>query len=101
MKPDWAGIAETCESLLRGARWREAVAHLRAQPVTTIPTHLRPRLASVARRASAVELSLKIIAPCVRGTGALAPRPEEWLEYAAGLHRLGVIDEALTILRGH
>jgi hypothetical protein len=94
----WDELISACETDLRRGLLPAVVRRLQRLRLNHIPRERRVPLANIARRAHCYELSLRIITPSVRdaydGAG-----PDELLAYAAGLQRLGVIEEAITLLR--
>ncbi len=64
--------------------------------VKSLPEKSRGKFASLARRSGMWKLALRILQANVFGVGA--PDPDDLIEYASSLRRLGLINQALILL---
>lgn len=89
------------EELIAQARGEAAQEALKGLRRNTIPQELIRDAAMLARRASLPQLALSFLRPVVRPTKKMLrpPTPEDAVEYAASLLRVGIIKEAQDLLR--
>lgn len=95
-------MIEECEKLLRAGRLAEAAAKIKTMGASNIPREFKVHVANLCRRAQMDSLALRVLAPVVRSDNPAItqPRSEEIAEYAAGLQKIGAVNEAIHLLTG-
>jgi tetratricopeptide (TPR) repeat protein len=90
------------EQLLRSGRRVEVERQLLSMNLSKVPREGALTLANVASRINRHDIALRILNPIVRDQkpDQGQAKPEELLEYANCLRKLGAIDEAVSILKG-
>ncbi len=101
-RTDWESLIHELELQIRSGQFDQVRAQLTGPSILNCPRSHAARLSNLARRAQRPTISLKLLQPYVRPTvkGHREASPEERLEYAYALQRLGAKNEAVTMLRG-
>lgn len=89
-------LKQTIDQLVSGYQLKQARELLKKLPVEAVPKKLRADFASLARRAGLNKLSIKILHHNIFGTSH--PDPKDVVEYSSGLRKLGLMNQALTLL---
>ena len=97
---DWTQSLESLEREIRRGDGAAAGARLGGLPLSRAPREHRARLAALARRLGQHDLGLRLLYPLVRPAARrpVEATPEEKLQYAACLDKIGASGEALEIL---
>lgn len=100
MGDEWIARAEALERRIRSGKSDAARAELAAIEGSSIPRPLLARFGELARRAGDFALTLRWLRPVVRPSARRPEQatPQESIEYAAALTRLGAVAEAETLL---
>lgn len=96
----WELRLEQLERQLRAGQLESARHALMAPDLAKAPRPFVARLANLARRAQRPSLSLRLLQPLVRPmvVGLTQVEPEELLEYAYALQKVGARNQSLSIL---
>lgn len=97
---DFDGYLKECDALIRGGQISLVAARIRALNLAQVDGAHRLELARICRRVGLVNAGLRLLTPVVRGEKLLIqPTVHETCEYSALLSRVGLAQEALTLLQ--
>jgi tetratricopeptide (TPR) repeat protein len=94
---DWKSLIEKCETQLRAGNVNATGQLISNLKLAEVPSDLRPTLANILRRSGKDRMSLRLLAPVVRGRRGQSTKYEK-TEYAAALQKIGALEEAKELL---
>lgn len=99
---DWPAELDELDARIRSGRIAEVQSSLREIEAPSIPGPYRHRFANLCRRVGLAPLGLRILSDNILMDGELRRdvSPEDLLEYAVGLQRVGAVRESMGILAG-
>lgn len=96
MALDYPDLFKSIDGLIASYNTNEALKLLDGLNQSKIPPNLRAQFASLARRVNRPKMALKILHPNL--VDAKSVKPEDSVEYATNLRRLGLINQCRRVL---
>ncbi|MEK7355805.1 MAG: hypothetical protein AAB250_05120, partial [Bdellovibrionota bacterium] len=92
-------MIQDLENLVRSGQFAKVAEFLRSMKLGKIARMEQLAYANIATRIGDLRIALRILNPTIRGQTSEPPTPEEKIQYANALRKLGAVSEAEEILR--